>query len=74
MKAKRHNCEECSNFIPPVPLEPENLISDISKAGCKAGKRVMFRHGVTKSFDGGYFFNTKIRGYFRYCNNFKENK
>ena len=66
MKAKRVDCADCALFIPPVPVEPDNLISDISKPGCKLGKRVMFRmpkraHSQMSQDWGGWF---------RYCEDF----
>lgn len=66
MKAKRYNCEECNNFIPPIPKEPDNLISDIEKAKCTSGMRLNFRHPKSP-MDDNY-------GWFRYCNEFIEKK
>jgi len=66
MKAKIHDCEKCINFIPPVPLEPENLISDISKAGCTAGHEILFRMP-----ERAHLWTSKnCGGWFRYCNDF----
>jgi hypothetical protein len=64
--ANRVDCADCTNFIPPVPKEPGNLISDITKAGCSIKKRVMFR-------SGGYLGGIDKTGWFRYCDDFNYN-
>ena len=67
---QRVNCEDCLNFIFPVPVEPDNLISDISKAGCKLGKRVMFRNPARLT---DIYFPERY-GYIRLCNEFLNQK
>jgi hypothetical protein len=65
MKAKRHECDKCRNFIDPVfkTFEDKESWTVKVKAKCKLGKRVMFRL-PTDMFRENY-------GYFRYCNEFK---
>ena len=62
MKAKRVDCDQCSNFIPFALKYENDMLSGIkTNAKCKLGKRVMFRK--PKVWLAEY-------GHFRYCNDF----
>ena len=68
MKAKRVDCDQCSNFIPFALKYENDLLSGIkTNAKCKLGKRVMFRKPKVTSM-----MTYDFGGYYRYCNEFNK--
>ena len=66
---KRVECDQCKYFIEPIFEDENNLISNIiKKAGCKKGKRVMFRNPVFSRPTNMVASNDY--GYIRYCDEF----
>ena len=68
MKANRVHCDECQNFTQPDFKVSFNIINlmKIEKAGCKEGKKVMFRMP-----DSENFYTEDLWGWIRYCDKFK---
>ena len=62
----RVECSNCKKFILPIMEDEENIMSSqIVKAKCKIGKRVLFQSPKTTNYwDTG--------GYFRYCKDFEQ--
>ena len=71
MKTKRVDCVDCANFISPDFKISFDIIklNESEKAGCKLGKRVMFR--IPKFSRPTNMVPYNDYGWIRYCNEFE---